>query len=117
MTNDHKHKLEEEKKKLIAELGNLGKRDPESGDWEAKPEEFDQSDADDNTRADRFEDFEEKSALLNELEARLTQVSAALERIETGTYGRCRVCGNPIEDGRLDANPAADTCVAHMNEQ
>lgn len=112
--HEHIQKLEAEKKVLLAELARLGKRDPETGDWETKPEAFDQSEADENSRADRFEDFEEKSSLMTELEGRLTQVTVALEKAANGGYGVCHICGNPIEEGRLAANPAADTCMAHM---
>ncbi|MCA9353454.1 TraR/DksA C4-type zinc finger protein [Candidatus Nomurabacteria bacterium] len=42
-------------------------------------------------------------------------VEGALKRIENGTYGTCSVCGEKIEEDRLGANPAADTCKAHMN--
>jgi DnaK suppressor protein len=112
----YKQKLEEEKKTLLQELMSLGKKDPVSGDWEAVPQAFEAGEADPNTNADRFEDFEEKSALVAPLEAKLDQVEHALARIEAGTFGICRVCGNEIEEARLTANPSAETCIAHVNE-
>lgn len=114
MNTDHKTKLEEERKTLMGELAGLGSRDPKSQKWETTLESADPAQADPNNTADRFEDFEEKSALMTPLEARLEQVDAALAKIEAGTYGRCRVCGNPIEETRLAANPAAETCMAHL---
>ena len=39
----------------------------------------------------------------------------ALERIEKGTYGICEVGNEEIEEDRLNANPAARTCKAHLN--
>ena len=48
------------------------------------------------------------------LKARLEEVEAALGRIAHGGYGVCRVCSNPIEEARLDANPAAETCMKHI---
>ena len=63
--------------------------------------------------ADRFEDQEEKSEERVALEARKLELEAALGRIETGTYGKCRECGAAIEEKRLAANPAATTCLAH----
>ena len=119
MTTDqkYKHKLEEEKKTLMAELGALGTRDPKSHEWEATTAAPDAAEvADPNTSGDRFEDFEENSALTGTLGARLTQVEEALLRIEHGGYGVCRVCGNPIEEARLEANPAAETCMMHIEE-
>ncbi|MBC8090429.1 MAG: TraR/DksA C4-type zinc finger protein, partial [Pseudonocardia sp.] len=32
-------------------------------------------------------------------------------RIAAGTYGRCAPCGAAISPARLDALPAADTCI------
>ena len=44
------------------------------------------------------------------VEARLVAVEAALDRIESGEYGRCRACGSGIAEARLDAVPATETC-------
>ena len=35
--------------------------------------------------------------------------------IAAGTYGTCEVSGEQIEEDRLEADPAARTCKAHMN--
>ena len=116
MTNDHKKALQDEKARLVAELGKIGKLDPETGEWSARPEEYDQSEADYTNAADRNEDFEEKSALMTELEARYIEVETALSKMHDDEYGLCDVCGKEIEEERLAANPAAQTCVEHMNE-
>ena len=47
------------------------------------------------------------------LEPRLLKVNAAFERIASGTYGKCSVGGEEIEEARLAAAPEADTCVKH----
>ncbi len=112
---NYQAKLEEEKKTLVQELTKLGKKDPETGEWEAAPQAFEEGEADPNTNADRFEDFEERSALVTTLQARLDDVEHALARIESGDFGKCEVCGNDIEEARLEANPSAQTCMAHMN--
>jgi RNA polymerase-binding transcription factor DksA len=62
------------------------------------------------------EEYGNNTAILKQLETQLLDVSDALTRIEEGTYGVCEVCGEQIEEGRLNANPAARTCVAHMNQ-
>jgi RNA polymerase-binding transcription factor DksA len=36
----------------------------------------------------------------------------AMARLADGTYGRCLQCGRPIPPERLEALPAAETCVA-----
>jgi RNA polymerase-binding transcription factor DksA len=40
----------------------------------------------------------------------LSRVRAALERIASGTYGRCTGCGEPIAPERLAAIPEAEHC-------
>lgn len=40
------------------------------------------------------------------------QVSAALHRIDEGTYGACVRCGKEIAPDRLGAVPAADLCIS-----
>jgi DnaK suppressor protein len=40
------------------------------------------------------------------------QVTAALARIEAGTYGTCVRCGAVIPFERLEAMPAAELCIA-----
>lgn len=41
----------------------------------------------------------------------LEQIDEALARINSGTYGICRNCGQPIKKARLDALPFATLCV------
>lgn len=52
------------------------------------------------------------AALLHQARTRLTDLDAAVERLANGTYGRCERCGQPIAPDRLDARPAARTCIA-----
>ncbi|MBD3942665.1 TraR/DksA C4-type zinc finger protein [Microbacterium sp. NEAU-LLC] len=39
------------------------------------------------------------------------QITAALNRIAQGTYGRCSRCGRQIPPARLEVLPHADTCI------
>lgn len=41
----------------------------------------------------------------------MAQVESALHRLESGTYGACTDCGQPISPGRLQLLPAAQRCV------
>jgi len=41
----------------------------------------------------------------------LQEIAAALDRIDEGTYGICRVCGRPIDEERLEAVPYATLCI------
>jgi DnaK suppressor protein len=51
-------------------------------------------------------------ALLDAARARLAEVDAARERLDRGAYGVCDTCGDPISPPRLEARPAARTCVS-----
>lgn len=42
----------------------------------------------------------------------LSQVVAALRRVEDGTYGSCEDCGEAIDERRLRALPATPFCTA-----
>jgi len=115
-TNTFKERLETEKKGLEEELGQIAIFNTETNMWEATPDQDMMGEIDDNDAADRFEDFEERTGMVTTLQARLLDVSRALAKIEAGTFGICEVCGEKIEADRLEANPAARTNKAHMND-
>jgi len=113
-----KTRLLDELRLLKTELESIGRINPTNpADWEAKPEAENVEDrADKNVVADRKEAYEENSAMLNELEVRYNNIKLALEKIEKGTYGICEISGKDIELARLEANPAARTCKAHLGD-
>jgi len=43
--------------------------------------------------------------------AEISQINRALKRIEEGVYGQCIVCGQPIDERRLEALPQSDRCI------
>jgi len=49
--------------------------------------------------------------LLQRDEATLSEIDEALERVESGRYGLCERCGEPIPKPRLNAVPHARNCV------
>jgi DnaK suppressor protein len=59
---------------------------------------------------------EEYFALAQTDSAILAQVRAALERIDDGTYGRCVVDGEPIDEKRLESVPWTPYCLKHQSE-
>lgn len=116
-TNTYKEQLLEEKKTLEAQLGEVGTQNPKNpDDWQGVPDDTGKEQADSTDVADNMEEFETNTAIVAELETRLLNVNNALDRIEKGTFGACKSCGNQIEEDRLTANPAADTCKEHMND-
>ncbi len=46
------------------------------------------------------------------LEDTLRDINNALDRMEKGTYGICKYCGQPIGKKRMLARPVASACVA-----
>lgn len=106
--------LEEEKIKLEKELSLIARKNPENPeDWEVKAPEMNPMVSDQSELADMFEELETQAGLEYQLEERLKKVNAALKRIEDGGYGVCSVCGEKIDEKRLEANPLADTCIKH----
>jgi DnaK suppressor protein len=51
-------------------------------------------------------------ALLEQARAHLAAIGDALARLDTGGYGHCEGCGEPIAPERLAARPTATCCVA-----
>jgi RNA polymerase-binding transcription factor DksA len=51
------------------------------------------------------------TALMEQAEARLTELAAAERRLRDGSYDRCERCGEPIGEQRLLARPATRRCV------
>jgi DnaK suppressor protein len=51
------------------------------------------------------------AALLAAARHDLAEITAAQARVAAGTYGTCERCGRPIAPERLEARPAARTCV------
>jgi RNA polymerase-binding transcription factor DksA len=70
--------------------------------------DYDQHPADMGTET--FE-REKDLSILEQLEAELSELQAALERIDNGTYGIDEVTGAPIDPARLEALPSARTNV------
>jgi RNA polymerase-binding transcription factor DksA len=71
---------------------------------------LDQHQADLGTETfEREKDF----SLLEQLEAEIGDLDAALRKVEEGTYGTCEICGNEITGERLEALPGARTCIEH----
>ena len=111
-----KEKLQNEQDIIESELKTLGRKNPTNpSDWETVEPLTDHDRADETEVADNIEQYDSNNAILNQLEARLREVKLALEKIDDGTYGKCKIDGEDIEIDRLEANPAATTCKMHMN--
>jgi RNA polymerase-binding transcription factor DksA len=114
-TTAFKSQLESEKENLETQLQTIGRPSAENpGEWEAIQVDVEQE-ADPNDQAAELDQYQENRAILDVLNTRNREVTAALERIEAGTYGVCEIGGEPIEQERLEADPTAKTCVAHIS--
>ena len=51
------------------------------------------------------------ASLLAAAREQVAACDAALTRLAAGSYGVCERCGQPIGAGRLEARPAATTCI------
>lgn len=47
----------------------------------------------------------------------LKKIDEALEKIESGTYGVCEICGEDINIKRLEARPVTTMCIECKTEQ
>ena len=55
---------------------------------------------------------------LKQTDAKILQaIEGALRRIEEGTYGVCRDCGEPIAEARLTAIPWTRSCISCKEKQ
>lgn len=100
--------LEAERTRLVAQIADLTAEFDEIVRTVEAESPDDEHDPDGSTTG-----FERQrvAALLEHARRRLAEVDAALERMATGTYGVCEVCGRPIGVERLEALPGATRCV------
>lgn len=113
----YKNILNKELGDLEAQLKTVGRKNPSNQeDWESQEINQDVDRADETEVAESIQQHENNNAVLNQLEVRLNEVKLALEKIENGSFGKCGVCEMDIEEDRLEVNPAAPTCKAHMSQ-
>lgn len=68
------------------------------------------SESDEN--AQEVEQYTTNLAADKVLEKTLSDINQALKSIEDGDYGKCKYCGNEIEEKRLLIRPFSSSCVA-----
>jgi DnaK suppressor protein len=67
--------------------------------------------ADSKEQAVQLENHEVLDALANEATEELVKINAALQRMDSGTYGVCTACGTEIDNRRLKARPFSSKCI------
>jgi len=106
LLKDIQSKLEARRSQLSAELSQFAAKragDRDAGSFEAGRSE-DESAAEVTMYSDNL-------SLERTLEHALRDVMNALSRIEAGSYGTCRYCGEEIPEKRLAARPTSSSCV------
>lgn len=115
-TTVFKEKLLNERSVLEKELSSLAIKNPSNpSDWDAVTPSNDTDVAEEGEVADSMERFENSNGETDQLEKQLKDVNDALLKIENDNFGFCEICEQEIEEDRLEANPSARTCKAHMN--
>jgi DnaK suppressor protein len=98
---DYRSLLEDERHSLEEQLQELGHGD-------GGKVEYDSNFADSSqVTAERGE----AEALAAQLQDSLSDVVAALKKLDEGTYGICERCHKPISAARLEAKPASAYCI------
>ncbi len=108
---EQKSSLVAEQQRLEDELSRIARKDPTiPGEYDASFPDYGRA-PDENALEE--ETYEARRGVEQSLELHLHDVRRALEQIEAGTYGVCRVCQDVISEDRLKAFPAATTCITH----
>ncbi|MBN2983398.1 MULTISPECIES: TraR/DksA C4-type zinc finger protein [Cohnella] len=116
LTEEKLHSL---RRRLLDEKSELEKRVRQNGHFgliNAYKDSTGELSGIDNHPADAGTDTFERAkdiALLERQAFRLDKIEAALERMDTGEYGRCAACGGFIPAERLEAQPTAIYCAKH----
>ncbi|QZY57135.1 TraR/DksA C4-type zinc finger protein [Crassaminicella profunda] len=106
-----KEKLLKEREEVLKTLDRMDKNEPN----ESMQEYFSELSMYDNHPADiATETFQmEMNFNLKKNEGlELQEIEDALQRIEKGTYGKCRSCGKNISEDRLEIVPTTEKCIA-----
>lgn len=96
-----------ELERRLAELQQLDAATKDS----RRPVELDQQSTGRLTRMDALQQQQMALATEQRRQAAEQRIRAALERLDSGDYGWCLSCDEPIEPGRLRLDPATPLCV------
>jgi len=107
--NEIKENLLKTKKQILKDLGDLSRKDPHEVDnYSTKfPEYGDKPDE----NAQEISEYSANIVTEKVLEDTFADIEKAISRIDNGTYGVCKYCGNMINIKRLQARPTASSCV------
>jgi DnaK suppressor protein len=88
-----------------------------SGDEAAGVVELDQTSLGRLSRMDALQGQAMSKEAGRRRQLELQKIAGALRRIDSGDYGYCLSCGEPIARERLQFDPAASLCIACANNR
>ncbi len=106
-----RHRLEDEYKRLTAQLEQAKASRPTENRREGSPFGKREEEATETT------ELENRMALEKRILDQLAEVGHALHKFEDKTYGLCESCGQPIDPARLEALPQATLCMTCKTTQ
>jgi DnaK suppressor protein len=105
-----KESLETEKTRIEEDLTSFAKKNTRAhDDYNSEFPDFGDQ-VDENAR--EVATFGERLSIERTLEKELRDVKKSLSRIEDGSYGICKYCGQELSEDRIKARPTSSTCVA-----
>lgn len=109
-----KNSLLKQKAELLKDLASFSREDDHEADDRSVtfPEYGDKPDE----NAQEISDYSTNIVAQKVLEKSLEDVEKALKRIDSGDYGICKYCHNPINAKRLLARPTASSCITCKTE-
>ena len=108
---EYRSRLEDERARLLHAVGFLVKENPGSVSDELGELAEGGTDNHLGDMATAMYDRELDEGLEEGAQQTVSEIEAALRRIDDGTYGVCEVCGKPIAPERLAAIPWARRCI------
>jgi len=101
--------LQEEEKLILSELTDLARKNPKVKDDFNVPFPNEGDSMDENAR--EITEFERTKAVVDNLEKRLKDIRATIEKLNNDSYGVCEKCSVEITAERLQAMPVARLCI------
>lgn len=115
LTNEQLRELRTQLEEEMSDIRNTIDANDRYGMSDSMPDQLGELSMYDNHPADIGDELYERGkdlALRDAASIRLSRIDEALERMEDGTYGICAHCGRDIPYQRLQAEPAAEFCIA-----
>jgi DnaK suppressor protein len=104
--------LEQERSRLTVELDKLKGETASSSEWrEGSPFGKREEEADEATN------LEKRLVMEKHLQDSLNDISRAINKAKSGSYGICDDCGSAIEPARMEAMPTATLCLKCKSKQ